>query len=121
MKKIASFDEYLLEFPMEIRIQLEEFRQIVLKNAPKAEESIAYGMPAYKLAGPLVYFGAFKSHIGFYPTPSAIAEFKAELEPYVTSKGAIQFPHGKPFPKKLIAAIIKFRIAENLTKAKSKK
>jgi uncharacterized protein YdhG (YjbR/CyaY superfamily) len=71
---------------------------------------MSYGMPTFYLNGNLVHFAAYKNHIGFYPAPSGISNFSEELKPYKTSKGAIQFPLDKVFPKELIQRIVKFRI-----------
>ena len=88
-------------------------RSLILKIAPKAEEIISYGMPAYKYHGILVYFAAYKNHIGFYPTSSGIKAFENELTSYKHAKGSIQFPHDKPLPDKLIEKIVQFRLKEN--------
>jgi uncharacterized protein YdhG (YjbR/CyaY superfamily) len=91
----------------------------IRKVAPEAEEAISYQMPTFRLAGKnLVHFAAFKNHIGFYPVPTGIAAFKKELAAYKTSKGAVQFPLDQPLPLKLIARMVKFRVKENLAKAK---
>lgn len=85
-----------------------------------AEEGISYGMPAYKMNGrPLVYFAAFKNHIGFYATPTGHAAFAKELSGYKQGKGSVQFPVDEPMPLQLIADIVKFRVEENKTKGKS--
>lgn len=118
MKKPVNVDEYINAAPEQMREALNIMRALIRKAAPKAEETIAYGMPAYKLNGPLVYFGANKSHTGFYPTPSAITAFAQELENYTTSKGAIQFPMDKPIPKMLVKKIVKYRVKENEEKKK---
>lgn len=115
-KKFANVDEYISTFPKEVQQYLEQIRTIIRTAAPEAEETISYNMPAYKLNGPLVYFGANNKHTGFYPTPSPIAYFEEELTDYVTSKGAIQFPLDKPLPKKLIAQIVAYRVKENKEK-----
>lgn len=121
MKIATNVDEYMLQFPTEIQLLLHTMRSTIQKAAPKAEESISYGMPAYKLGGPLVYFAGYAKHIGFYPTPSGIANFKKELAPYPTSKGAIQFPIDKKLPVGLITKIVKFRVIENLEKQSLKR
>lgn len=115
-------DEYIASFEGETKSRLEQIRATIKKAAPEAEESISYGMPAYKLNGkPLVYFGGYKGHIGFYPTPSPLVEFKKELAVYKSSKGAVQFPHNQPLPLDLVTQMVKWRVAENLEKAKEKK
>jgi uncharacterized protein YdhG (YjbR/CyaY superfamily) len=96
-------------------------RVTIKKAAPKATEAIRYGIPTYVLNGNLVHFGAFKKHIGFFPSPSAITAFKKELIAYKTSKGTIQFLLSEPIPYTLIAKIAKFRVLENVVKRKKKK
>jgi uncharacterized protein YdhG (YjbR/CyaY superfamily) len=117
-KQYKSIDEYIEEFPDNIQTILEKVRQTIRKAAPEATEAISYQMPAFKLHGNLVYFAALKNHIGFYPTPSGIEAFEEELLPYKTSKGAIQFSLDKPIPYDLIEKIVKFRVNENIAKAK---
>lgn len=120
MKKPTDTDEYLAGFPKEIRILLAQIRATIKKAAPKAEEIISYGMPAYKLNGMLVYFAGYKNHIGFYAVPTGHEAFKKELSVYKNGKGSVQFPLDKPIPLGLIAKLVKFRVAENLLKAKKK-
>ena len=116
--KFKDVDAYINSCPKEVRSTLVEIRKTIKKAAPKATEKISYGMPAFVLNGNLVYFAAFKNHIGFYPTSSPIVVFKKELEPYKTSKGAIQFPIDKSIPYSLITKIVKFRVKESLEKIK---
>ena len=116
-----DIDTYIASQPQEIRPVLEKMRHIIKSAAPKAEEVISYGMPAFKYHGMLVGFAAWKNHTGFYPWGSkAILEFKKELEGYETSKGAIRFPNEKPLPVTLIKKIVKFRMKANLEKSKKK-
>jgi uncharacterized protein YdhG (YjbR/CyaY superfamily) len=115
--KIESIDDYIATKPFEKRDVLEKMRSAIQRAAPKATEVISYGMPAFKQEGILVYFAAFKNHYGLYPTSSPIIVFKKEIMPYKVSKGAIQFPSDKPIPIRLIQAIVKFRIQENMEKA----
>ncbi len=113
MKTFKNVDDYIKSYPKDIQVKLIELRDIVRKVSPKSEESISYGMPAYKFEGkPLVYFGGQKSHIGFYPTPGPIVAFKEELISYKQSKGVIQFPFDKKIPKSLIVKLIKFRMEQ---------
>lgn len=121
MEKPINVDEYISAFPVETKILLEQLRSTIKKAAPKAEEVISYGMPAYKINGMLVYFAGYKNHIGFYPTSSGIAHFKKDLSIYKGAKGSVQFPLDKKLPLALISKIVKFRLAENSEKAKSKK
>lgn len=115
MVLIETVDAYIKQFPTEIQKILFEIRTIMKETAPEASESIAYGMPAYKLnKKPLVYFAAFKNHIGFYATPSGHHEFADELSKYKQGKGSVQFPLHEEIPYNLIQRIIKFRAEENL-------
>jgi uncharacterized protein YdhG (YjbR/CyaY superfamily) len=114
-------DEYISGFPKEVQRLLEELRATIKKAAPDAEEVISYQMPAFKLQGMLVYFAGYKSHIGFYPTPSGIEAFRKELSVYKGAKGSVQFPTDSPLPLNLISKIVKYRVRENLEKANTKK
>lgn len=118
--QFKTIDEYIATFPKDIRDVLEQLRRVIRESAPKAEEAISYGMPAFKLNGrSLVFFAAWKDHIGFYPGgPSAIEAFKKELAPFKQSKGTIQFPLNKPIPLGLVKKIVKFRIKENESRKK---
>jgi uncharacterized protein YdhG (YjbR/CyaY superfamily) len=122
MQKPISTDAYIASFPKEVQQLLKQVRSTIKEAAPKAEELISYGMPAYKLNGrPLVYFAGYEHHIGFYPTPSAILAFKKELSIYKSAKGSVQFPLDKPMPVQLIKKMVKHKVAENLEKTKAKK
>ncbi|MGD1119514.1 MAG: DUF1801 domain-containing protein [Dehalococcoidales bacterium] len=111
-----TVDEYIKAFPEDVQAILRKMRQTIRLAAPEAKEMISYRMPAYKLNGVLVYFAAYKSHLGFYPTASGIEAFKKELAPYKTSKGAVQFPLDSPVPYALVTRIVKFKVQENLAK-----
>lgn len=123
MKTTAAetIDEYIANFPKDIQQKLTDLRTTIKKAAPKAEEKISYQMPTFALHGNLVHFAAYKNHIGFYPAPRAIEEFKKELAKYEGSKGTVQFPLDKPLPLSLVAKMVKFRVAQNLEKAAAKK
>jgi len=109
-----DIDAYIQQFPDSVQEILHKIRQIILKNAPLAQEKIAYGMPAYYMnKKPLVYFAAFQNHIGFYATPSGHSEFKNELSKYRHGKGSVQFPIDQTIPYDLIEMIAKFRVLEN--------
>jgi uncharacterized protein YdhG (YjbR/CyaY superfamily) len=118
--KYKTVDQYISDFPKHVQVMLQEMRSIIKKVAPQAEEVISYNMPAFRLDGMLVYYAGNKAHIGFYPMPAAIIAFKKELQSYVTSKGAIQFPLDKKLPVTLIKDIVKFRVLENKEKKKLK-
>ena len=117
----ATIDAYIATFPDDIQVKLAKIRGVIAKAAPGAEQSISYGIPAFKLNGPLLYFAAFKAHIGLYPiTASAKAAFRKELAGYAQSKGTIRFPLDEPVPYALIGRIAKFRVKENGEAAKVK-
>jgi len=116
-RTINTIDEYIATFPKNVQIILQEIRQAIRDAAPEAKEVISYQMPAFKLNGILVWFAAFRNHIGFYPKASAIEAFKDKLSSYKTSKGAVQFPTDKPLPIDLVKEIVKFRIKENLNRS----
>jgi uncharacterized protein YdhG (YjbR/CyaY superfamily) len=101
-----SIDDYIKPFPREIKTLLEQMRSAIGKAAPEAIEKISYGVPTFYDNGNLVHFAAFKKHIGFFPTPSAIQAFQKELKGYRTSKGAVQFPLENPLPCKFIFRIV---------------
>ena len=109
-----TIDEYVKTFPPEVRRILETMRQTIHEAAPDAVEAISYQIPAFRLNGTLVYFAAFKDHVGFYPTASGVEEFRKDLSRYKTSKGAVQFPLDKPLPIDLIKRVVRYRVQENL-------
>src|SRR5215212_8009309 len=115
--KFRSIEDYFDAFPPHTKAVLIEMRKTVTKAAPAAEEVISYNMPALKQNGMVIFYGAYKAHIGFYPTPSGIEAFKKELSKYECSKGAVRFPLDKPLPVKLISKMVKFRVALNQEKA----
>jgi Uncharacterized conserved protein len=124
MKSMATADKnvegYISGFPSSTQKLLKQVRAIIRETAPGASEEISYGMPGYKLEGPLVYFAGYKNHIGLYPTPSGVEAFKKELSRYKGAKGSIQFPLDEPLPLSLIKKIVAFRVKENLEKAAQK-
>lgn len=118
--QFASTDEYIASFDTDTRKVLEQVRATIKKAAPGADETINYGMPTFTLNGNLVHFAAFKGHIGFYPTPSAISAFNDEISKYTWAKGSVQFPLDKPMPFDLITRIVEFRVKEASEKKKKK-
>ncbi len=117
-KQFKTIDEYIKTFPEEVQVILQKVRSTIHSAAPEATEAISYQMPAFKLNGNLVWFAAFKDHIGFYPIPSGIEAFKEEVSPYIAGKGTLQFPLNQPIPYDLIEKIVTFRAKENLEKKK---
>ena len=114
---LAAVDEYIASFPEATQVKLRELRATIKAAAPEAEEKISYGMPTFFLKGNLVYYAAWKKHIGFYAIPSANEAFQDELAAYTVSKGAVQFPLDQPLPVDLISRMVSFRVAENLATA----
>ncbi|HLN89640.1 MAG TPA: DUF1801 domain-containing protein [Candidatus Binatia bacterium] len=112
-KGFKTTDEYIASFPQNVQSALKQTRQAVKEAAPEAQEVISYSMPAFKQKGILVWFAAFKNHIGFFPKVSAMEAFKDKLSDYQTSKGTIQFQLDKPIPVDLIKEIVKFRSKED--------
>ena len=118
-KQLKTVDEYIAAFPKEVQDVLEKIRSTIRESAPKSEEAISYGIPAFILNGRgLVYFAAWKNHIGFYPTPSGIEAFKKELVLFKQEKGSVQFPLDKPISIGLMKKIVRYRVTEILEKGK---
>jgi uncharacterized protein YdhG (YjbR/CyaY superfamily) len=120
MAKYSDIDSYIACFPKETQLILNKVRDSIKKAAPDAKETISYGIPTYTLNGNLVHFGGYEKHIGFYPGAAGIDSFKEELAVYKGGKGTVQFPLGSNIPYALITKIVKFRVLENLEKAKEK-
>lgn len=109
MKKYTNIDEFIGNYPEDVRVILEKIRQTIHEAAPGAKEKISYGIPTFTLGGNLVHFSAYKHHVGFYPGADAIQVFKDDLKAYKISKGTIQFPLDQPIPYDLIKEITLFR------------
>jgi uncharacterized protein YdhG (YjbR/CyaY superfamily) len=117
----GTIDEYIAGFPPDVQQILEQVRSAIKAVAPEAEETIKYRMPTFVLHENLLHFAAFTNHIGFYPTPSAIARFQEELSAYKGAKGSVQFPLHEPIPVDLVRKITKFRVQEVRARAAAKK
>jgi uncharacterized protein YdhG (YjbR/CyaY superfamily) len=112
-EKYTSSDQYIQNFEPKIAQILYQIRDTIARTAPEAVDCIAYNMPAFKLhKKPLVYFAAFKNHIGFYALPSGHATFKDQLAPYKSGKGSVQFPLDQEIPYSLISQMVEFRVKE---------
>jgi uncharacterized protein YdhG (YjbR/CyaY superfamily) len=112
-----NIDEYIAGFPPQVQEILQKIRMTIQKAAPKAEETMSYKMPTFNLNGHyLVYFAAYKNHIGFYRSPIGAPEFQDALTRYQAGRGTLQFPLDQPIPYPLISRIVKFRAKENLAK-----
>jgi uncharacterized protein YdhG (YjbR/CyaY superfamily) len=115
-----TIDEYIAGFPHDIQAILEQIRATIKQAAPDAQEAIAYHMPTFKQHGYLIFFAAFKRHIGMYGNVGAAIEtFKDQLSAYATPKGALKFPYDQPIPLDLIGKIVALRLEENLASAKA--
>ncbi|MGH9875852.1 MAG: iron chaperone [Pyrinomonadaceae bacterium] len=116
---ISDVDSYLSKVTPEARATLEKLRKTIKAAVPKAVEVISYDIPTFKLDGRmLVSYAAFKNHCSFFPGAAPIKEHEDELKSYVTSKGTIRFPTGKPLPAALVKKLVKTRITENEARAK---
>ncbi len=117
----TTIDEYIAAFPEPVQEKLQELRATIKAAAPDATEKISYQMPTFALAGNVVYFAAWKTHIGFYPATGEVRDaFADELARYDSSKGAIKFSLDEPLPLDLIRKMVEFRVAQNLKKAEEK-
>jgi uncharacterized protein YdhG (YjbR/CyaY superfamily) len=110
--KPRTVAEYIAAEPKAARVKLREMRALVAAAAPGATQSLKWGMPAFSYDRILVTFAAFKKHIGFFPTPSAVRAFKKDLAGFRTSSATIQFPLDRPLPRALITRITKYRVRE---------
>jgi uncharacterized protein YdhG (YjbR/CyaY superfamily) len=116
----TNVENYIDRFPPKVQVILERIRDTVRKNAPDAEEIISYRMPAFRQNGILVYFAAFKKHIGLFPPVSGDPAIEKAIAPYAGPKGNLQFPLDQPIPYELIGRIVKLRVKQNPAKAKKK-
>ena len=114
--KPASIDDYISGFSPEVRATLQQVRQAVRNAAPDAQEVISYRIPAFRLNGVLVYFAAFKKHVGFYPPVRGDARLERAVSPYAGEKGNLRFPLDKPMPLELIERITRLRVKQNLAR-----
>jgi len=116
-----TVDQYIAAFPADVKTRMQQIRKTIKAAAPKADELISYQMPGYKYFGMLVYFAAFKNHIGFYPGAGGILEFYKKLSSFKSAKGSVQFPHDRPIPYDIISKIVEFRVKQNEEKISLKK
>lgn len=113
MFKPENVDAYVAAYPPEIQDRLQQLRQLILKHAPYAHETLNYRMPAFKQDGTLlVHFAVGKEHIAFYPGHGCLETFRNDLAPYKCVKGAVQFPLDRKLPVQLLTQIIKHRVTE---------
>ena len=116
-----TVDQYIAAFPADVKKRMQQLRKTIKAGAPNADELISYQMPGYKYFGMLVYFAAYKNHIGFYPGAGGLLEFYKELSSFKSAKGSVQFPHDRPIPFDIISKIVKFRVKQNEEKISLKK
>ena len=112
----GSIDEYIASFSSEVQAVLERIRSTIRNAAPDAQETISYNIPTFRLNGVLVYFAAFKKHIGFYPPVRGDAKLEKAISIYAGEKGNLRFPLDQPIPYHLIKRIVKLRVKQNLSK-----
>ena len=116
--KFDSMDQYIAAFPKDTQQVLEELRSTIKAAAPEVVEKITYQMPTFDLNGRhLVYFSAWKHHIGLYPIPAGDEAFQQEISQYKSAKSSLNFPIDKPLPLELIRKFVKFRVVESLENA----
>ena len=116
-----NIDDYIALFPPEVQAMLERIRLTIKRAAPDAQETISYRIPAFTLHGILVYFAAFKKHIGFYPPVRGDAQLEKAASAYAGEKGSLRFPLDQPIPYDLIEKIVKLRVKQNLSKARARR
>jgi uncharacterized protein YdhG (YjbR/CyaY superfamily) len=116
----VSIDEYIVAFPPEVQTILRRIRSTIHRAAPDAQEKISYRMPAFMLGGVLVYFAAFKEHIGLYPPVKGDAGIEKAVSPYAGPKGNLRFPLDRPMPYGLIARIVRLRVKQKAAKTPGK-
>jgi uncharacterized protein YdhG (YjbR/CyaY superfamily) len=115
----ASIDAYIAASRAEVRPILKRIRHLIQKAAPKAEETISYQMPAFRQHGILLYFAAFKQHIGLYPPVCGDPQLEKAVAPYAGEKGNLRFPLEEPIPFELIERIARFRVKQDLENAEA--
>jgi uncharacterized protein YdhG (YjbR/CyaY superfamily) len=116
----TNIDEYIAVAAPAARPLLKEIRRVIRAAAPEAKELISYRMPAFTQHGILVYFAAFKHHIGVFPPVSGDAKLEQALEPYAGPKGNLRFPMDRPIPYALIRRIVQLKLKQNLARASAK-
>ena len=120
--KPRNIDDYIVRYPPAAQKALKKVRQTIKRAAPRAQETISYDMPTFKLNGRgIVSFGAYKNHIGLYAAPFGVSAFKKDLARYGSGKGTLRFPLDEPMPAGLITRLVKYRIKESLARAAKRK
>jgi uncharacterized protein YdhG (YjbR/CyaY superfamily) len=117
----SNIDEYIRAFPPDVQVILKKIRATIREAAPAAQEVISYQMPAFRQNRILVYFAAWKKHIGLYPPISDNAKLQEAVAPYAGDKGNLQFPLDEPIPYKLITRIVKHRLKQEAARSAGKR
>ena len=117
----ATVDDYIAGFAPVVQAILRKIRRVVRKAAPAAQEVISYRMPALKQNGMLIYYAAFRNHVGLYPPVTGDARIEKDIAPYAGEKGNLRFPFDKPIPYDLIARITALRLRQELAKAAARR
>jgi uncharacterized protein YdhG (YjbR/CyaY superfamily) len=113
---LTTIEAYIAGFPPKVQVILRRVRKVVRGVAPEAEETISYRIPCFKQRGALVYFAAFKNHLGFYPPVRGDARLEKAVARYAGEKGNLRFPFDQPIPYDLIGRITRLRLKQNLAK-----
>lgn len=116
----ADFEAYCSRFGAEVQAVLRTLRETIRKAAPEAQEVISYQMPAFRQHGILVYFAAWKEHIGLYPPVTGDKDLETAAARYAGPKGNLQFPLNEPLPLSLIERIVRWRARQDAEKAAAK-
>ena len=120
-QKPTDIDGYISQFPEDVQAVLEDVRATIRQVAPDAKEVISYQMPAFKQHGILVYFAAWKKHIGLYPPISGDKALEKAIARYAGPKGNLQFPLDEPMPIDLIERIVRLRVKQDAAKAAARR
>lgn len=121
-KQAAAVDRYIKGFQKNVQVILKKVRQTIKAVIPQAQEMMKYGIPTFQIDNKnVVHFGAWQTHVGFYPTPDGISAFKKEFSKYKSAKGSVQFPLDKPMPLALIKRVVRFRLDQITKKTAAKK
>jgi uncharacterized protein YdhG (YjbR/CyaY superfamily) len=116
-----DIDTYIATFPADVQALFNKVRRAIRAAAPKATEVISYNIPAFRQNGLLVYFAAFKNHIGLYPPVRGNVSLEKAVAKYAGPKGNLQFPYDQPLPLALIGRIVRYKVKQDLAKAAHKK
>jgi uncharacterized protein YdhG (YjbR/CyaY superfamily) len=120
MATTNDIDAYIVRFPTDVQEILQKVRETIRTAAPEAKEVISYQMPAFRQHGILVYFAAWKNHIGLYPPISGDAAIEKAVAKYAGPKGNLQLPLKEPIPYNLLKRIVRLRVKQDREKAQAR-